>query len=95
MSKVAYLAPGIDKTEFQCSLIVVKSKVGARVSYSHLILSPPTVSLDLFFSDLCGLYSWIGPRRPVGRAPAFGLSMSDFNSETRFGILVKNYTQDF
>ena len=37
-------------------------------------------------------YSWIGPRCQLGRALAFGLSMSDFNSESRFGILMKNYT---
>ena len=42
-----------------------------------------------------GYYSWIGPQRELGRAPAFGLLLSDFNSETRFGILVKNYTRDF
>ena len=40
-------------------------------------------------------YSWIGPRWELGRALAFGLSMSDFNSESRFGILMKNYTRHF
>ena len=40
-------------------------------------------------------YSWIGPRRELGLTLAFGLSVSDFNSESRFGILTKNYTRDF
>ena len=40
-------------------------------------------------------YSWIGPRRELGRALAFGLLMSDFNSESRFRILMKNYTRHF
>ena len=43
----------------------------------------------------CLLYSWIGPRRELGLTLAFGLSVSDFNSESRFGILTKNYTKDF
>ena len=38
------------------------------------------------------MVGYIGPRRELGRALAFGLSMSDFNSESRFGILTKNYT---
>ena len=40
-------------------------------------------------------YSWIGPRCQLGRALAFGLSMSDSSSESRFRILMKNYTRDF
>ena len=38
-------------------------------------------------------YSWIGSRCQVGLMLAFGLSIFDFNSESRFGILTKkNYT---
>ena len=40
-------------------------------------------------------YSWIGYRWELGLTLAFGLSMSDFNSESIFGILTKNYTQVF
>ena len=36
MSNVAYLAPGVDNTEFQCNLIVVRSQVGVLVSYGKV-----------------------------------------------------------
>ena len=51
MSSVKYLAPGVDKTEFRNILMV-----GVLTSYKQVILSPPTVSLDLLRSALCGLY---------------------------------------
>ena len=35
------------------------------------------------------LCSWIGSQCQVGRMSAFGLSVSDFNSKSRFGILMK------
>ena len=34
-------------------------------------------------------YSWIGHRCQLGLTPAFGMLVSDFNSESRFGILLK------
>ena len=40
-------------------------------------------------------YSWIGPRRQLGLTLAFGLRMSDSSSESRFRILMKNYTKHF
>ena len=54
-SIVMYLAPGEDSTEFQSTLIVGMSAVGALVSYGKLILSPPTVRRVLSFSILSGL----------------------------------------
>ena len=41
------------------------------------------------------LYSWISYQWELGLTLAFGMSMSDFISESRFGILTKNYTYDF
>ena len=57
MSSVKYLAPGVDKTEFHNILMVGRYDVGVLTSYKHVILSPPTVSLNLLGSALCGLYS--------------------------------------
>ena len=55
MSSVMYHAPGVEITEFHNSLIVGRSAVGVLTSYRHTILSPPTVSLDLWGYDLFGL----------------------------------------
>ena len=57
MSSVKYLAPSVDKTEFHNILMVGRSDVGVITSYKHVILYPPTVSLDLLGSALCGLYA--------------------------------------
>ena len=57
MSSVKYLSPGVDKTEFHNILMVGRSDVGVLTSYKQVILSPPTVSLDLLGSALCGLYA--------------------------------------
>ena len=57
MPSVEYLAPGVDKTEFHNILMVGRSDVGVLTSYKHVVLSPPTVSLVLLGSDLCGLYA--------------------------------------
>ena len=51
------LAPGVDRTEFHKILMVGRSDVGVVTSYKHVILSPPTVSLVLVGSALCGLYA--------------------------------------
>ena len=59
MSSVKYLAPGVDNTDFHNILMVGISDVGVLTSYKHMILSPPTVSLDLLGSALCGLYAYI------------------------------------
>ena len=56
MLSVKYLAPGVDKTEFHNIWMVGRSDVGALILCKHVILSPPTVSLDLLGSALCGLY---------------------------------------
>ena len=52
-----YLANGVDRTEFHKMLMVGRSDVGVLTSYKHVIMSPPTVSLDLLGSALCGLYA--------------------------------------
>ena len=57
MSSVKYLAPGVDKTEFHNILMVGRSDVGVLTLYKHVILSPPTVRLDLLGPALCGLYA--------------------------------------
>ena len=57
MSNVKYFAPGVDNTEFHNILMVGRSDVGVLTSYKHVILSPPTVRLDMFGSALCGLYA--------------------------------------
>ena len=57
MSSVKYLAPGVDKTEFHNNLMVGRSDVCVLTSYKHVILSPPTVILDLLGSALYGLYA--------------------------------------
>ena len=54
---VKYLAPGADKMEFHNILMVFRSDVGVLTSYKHVILSPPTASLDLLGSALCGFYA--------------------------------------
>ena len=57
MSSVKYLAPGVNKTEFHNILMVGRYDVGVLTSYKHVILSPPTVSLNLLVSALCGMYA--------------------------------------
>ena len=57
MLSVKYLAPGVDKTEFHKIFMVGISYVGVLTSYKYVILSPPTVALDLLGSALCGLYA--------------------------------------
>ena len=57
MLSVKYLAPGVDKTEFHNILVVGRSDVGMLTLYKQVILSPPTVSLDLLGSALYGLYA--------------------------------------
>ena len=57
MSNVKYLVPGVDKTGFHNILMVGISDVSVLTSYKHVILYPPTESLDLLGSDLCGLYA--------------------------------------
>ena len=57
MSSVKYFAPGVDKTEFNKILIVGRSDVGVLTSYREVILYPPTASLVLLGSDMCGLYA--------------------------------------
>ena len=57
MSSVKYLAPGVDKTELHNILMVGRSDFGVLTSYKQVILSPPTVSLDLLGSALCGFYA--------------------------------------
>ena len=52
-----YFSPGVNRTEFHNILMVGRSDVGVLTSYKHVILSPPTVSLDLLGSALCGLYA--------------------------------------
>ena len=49
----------------------------------------------VFWGRIATKYSWISSRCQVGCTLASGLSMSDFNSESRFGILMKNYTDIF
>ena len=57
MSSVKYLDPGVDKTEFHKILMVSRSDVGVLTSYKHVIMYPPTASLDMLGSALCGLYA--------------------------------------
>ena len=57
ISSVKYLAPGVDKTDFHKILMVGRSDDGVLTSYRQTILSPPTVSLDLLGSALCGFYA--------------------------------------
>ena len=54
---VKYLALGVDKMEFHKILMVGRSDVGVLTLYKQVVLSPPTVSLDLLGSALCGLYA--------------------------------------
>ena len=55
MSRVMYLAPGVDSIVFHNTLMVGKSALGALGSLMHRILSPPTVRRDLCFLSLGGL----------------------------------------
>ena len=50
-----YLAPLVERTEFQNILIVGKLQVGVLMSQRHVMRSS-TISRDLFGSDLFGLY---------------------------------------
>ena len=56
MFMLKYFAPGVDSTEFHNIFVVGRSAVGLLASMRQPIWSPPTVSRDLCFSILSGLY---------------------------------------
>ena len=70
------LAPSMDNTEFHKSFIMGTSAVGVATVSRHTILSPPTVNLDLFFSNLSGMQS-----RTI--VPMSLPDMGDANVETK------------
>ena len=54
MSRVAYLAPLVEITEFQWALIIVIVAVGVLVVPSYEIRFPPAVNLTLWVSVFWG-----------------------------------------
>ena len=54
MSRVAYLAPLVEITEFQWALIVIIAAVGMLVVPSYEIRFPPAVNLTLWVSVFWG-----------------------------------------